>query len=191
MDHSAFDAAARSLGGEVTRRRAMRSLGAAVAGLGITALLGIESTEARRKRGGRKKKRGKGNPIPQAVCPTGQQVGVVSVPANGTAVQTPMLIQGQRYRLRATGFWLSNQTHGQDAFADFEIANPGVSVTTFNGVRLGLSVNGGSADFWGAYNTNHVYERVFTGQGAALSLACSDAVFTDNSGSVQVEVRCA
>jgi hypothetical protein len=52
-------------------------------------------------------------------------------------------------------------------------------------------VNGGSADFWGAYNTNHVYERVFTGQGAALSLACSDAVFTDNSGSVQVEVRCA
>jgi hypothetical protein len=102
-----------------------------------------------------------------------------------------VLQHGQRYRLRAIGFWNSNQTHGQDAFADFELANPNVFVAAFNGVRLGLSVDGGSADFWGAYNPNHVYERVVIGKDAALSLRCSDVVFTDNTGQVQVEVRCA
>ena len=43
----------------------------------------------------------------------------------------------------------------------------------------------------GSYNTGHIYERVIMGQGAALSLRCSDKVFTDNSGSVLVEILCA
>jgi hypothetical protein len=106
-------------------------------------------------------------------------------------VSTPVLAQGQRYRLRASGFWSSNATHGQDAFADFEFANPAAVVTTFEGVRLGLSIDGGSADVWGSYSTGHVYEREVVGQGAALSLRCSDKVHTDNSGSVLVEVLCA
>jgi hypothetical protein len=194
MESSAFDRAVRSIGNDVSRRRLLRSFGAAFAGIGVTALLGAGSSDAARRKKGKRKSKSKKrnvNANPQAVCPVGQQVGTVNVPANGTSVFTPVLKQGQRYRLRATGFWLSNATHGQDAFADFELANPNASVTSFNGIRLGLAVDGGSADFWGTYNPNHTYERIVTGQGAAIQLRCSDAVFSDNSGQVQVQVLCA
>ena len=118
-------------------------------------------------------------------------IGAVSVPGSDSTVFTPVLRQGQRYRLRATGIWLSNPTHGQDAFADFLFADPTTFTTTFQGIRLGLSVGGGSPNGWGAYTTTHVYERTVTGQGAALSLRCNDVVHADNSGTVLVEVFCA
>ena len=198
MQESGFESITRDLGAVSTRRRIVRLLGGAAA-MGTIAAVGRgEVAEAKRK-GGKKggKKKGKrqeqGNTngqTPTAICQAGTQVGAVSVPGTGVTVTTPVLQQGQRYRLRASGFWSSNATHVQDAFADFAFADPTTPVTTFEGVRLGLSVDGGSADFWGSYNTGHVYEREVVGQGVALSLRCSDKVFTDNSGSVLVEVRC-
>ncbi len=149
----------------------------------LVAVAGHNVADAKKKK---KNKKQKGK-----TCTPGQSVGSVTVPATGSAVNTPVLVAGQNYRLRATGFWTSNATHGQDAFADFELANPTVSVTTFQGTRLGLAVNGGTIDGWGSYNTNHVYERTLAGQGTAVSLAMSDVVFTDNSGSVTVDIFCA
>jgi hypothetical protein len=70
-------------------------------------------------------------------------------------------------------------------------ADPTKVVTTFQGVRLGLSVDGGSADVWGSYTTSHVYEHEVIGQGRAVALRMTDVVFTDNSASVLVEVLCA
>jgi rhodanese-related sulfurtransferase len=70
-------------------------------------------------------------------------------------------------------------------------ADPTKVVTTFQGVRLGLSVDGGSADVWGSYTTSHVYEHEVIGQGRTLALRMTDVVFTDNSASVLVEVLCA
>ena len=159
--------------------------------MGAVAVVGRgEAAEAKRK--GKKKGKGKGKGKgQQAICQPGTQIGAVSVPATGVGVNTPVLAAGQRYRLRASGFWASNATNGQDAFADFPFADPTKFTTTFEGVRLGLSVNGGSPDQWGSYNTGHVYEQVVVGQGAALSLRCSDKVHTDNSGSVLVEILCA
>ena len=58
-------------------------------------------------------------------------------------------------------------------------------------MRLGLSVDGGSADVWGSYTIGHVYEREVVGQGRALSLRMTDVIHADNSGSVLVEVLCA
>ncbi len=79
-----------------------------------------ESAEAKRngrKKRGRRKKQGTpngqtpGGQTPQS-CQPGKQVGAVSVPATGAAVSTPILAQGQRYRLRASGFWNTNATDG-------------------------------------------------------------------------------
>ena len=169
-----------------TRRGVLRFAGGAAA-IAALAAMGEITVDAKR----RGKGKGKGKKKQQVVCQPGQSIGSVSVPATGTMVSTPILIAGQRYRLRASGFWSSNATHGQDAFADFAFATPATPVTTFQGVRLGLEVDGGSPDFWGSYSTGHVYEREIVGQGRAVTLRCSDVVFTDNSGTVLVDVFCA
>ncbi len=145
-----------------------------------------ESAEAKRK--GRKRGKGRGQ---QAVCQPGTQVGAVSVPATGATVNTPVLVAGQRYRLRASGFWNTNATDGNDAVAAFPFANPNAPVLTTGGVRVGLAVDGGSPDLWGSYSTTHLYEREIIGQGAALSLRYTDPIVTDNSGSLLVDVFCA
>ena len=192
MQAPVFDAIARDMGEGSTRRNFVRLLGGAAAMGAVAVVSRGESVEAKRKRNKKNRKRKKnGNQQTPQTCQVGTQVGAVSVPATGTTVNTPVLTQGQRYRLRASGFWNSNATHGQDAFADFEVATPTTFVTTFQGVRLGLAVDGGSADVWGSYTTSHVYEQVVVGQGRALALGMTDLVFTDNSGSVLVEVLCA
>ena len=188
MKAPVFDGIARDMGEASSRRTFVRLVGGVAAMGAIAAVSRGESAEAkkgRKKRGKRKKQ------TPGQTCQSGTQVGAVSVPATGVAVNTPVLTQGQRYRLRASGFWSSNATHGQDAFADFEFADPTKVVTTFQGVRLGLSVDGGSADVWGTYTTGHVYEREVIGQGKALSLRYTDPIVTDNSGSLLVDDFCA
>lgn len=187
MSEHSFDQVTQDQVAVSTRRGILRFVGGAAALGSIVAIGGGQSVEAKKKGKGKKKKTKK-QPV---ICQPGQTVGSVSVPATGTVVSTPVLAAGQRYRLRASGFWSSNATHGQDAFADFALATPAVPVTTFQGVRLGLEVDGGSADFWGSYSTGHVYEREIVGQGRAITLRCSDAVFTDNSGTVLVDVFCA
>lgn len=182
MDPLRFDGLATKVGEISTRRNVVKWLGG-IGAASLIAVAGHSSADAKKKKKGKKQK-GK-------VCAPGTSIGSVNVPANGTAVNTPVLNAGQNYRLRATGFWTSNATHGQDAFADFELANPAKVVTTFQGTRLGLSVNGGNIDGWGSYNTNHVYERIQAGQGTSVALAMSDVVFTDNSGSVTVDIFCA
>jgi hypothetical protein len=172
-----------SLNSRPSRRDVLRGL--VGTGLGLAALRLPEAIEARKKR----KKRKKGNK--GQTCQPGTSIGTVSVPASGAMASSPALVQGQRYRLRATGFWNTNATHGNDAFASFPINNPGAPVTVFQGVRLGLSVDGGSPDQWGSYNITHNYEREIVGQGAPLSLRYTDPATSDNSGSLTVNIVCA
>jgi len=181
VDSQRFDALTTKVGEISSRRQVLKVLGG-IGAASLVAVAGHNVADAKRKKN--KKQKAK-------TCPPGKSIGSVTVPANGTAVNTPVLTAGQNFRLRATGFWTSNATHGEDAFADFELANPTAVVTTFQGVRLGLTVNGGGVDGWGSYNTNHVYERTVAGQGTSVALAMGDVVFTDNSGSVTVDVFCA
>ena len=193
-----------------TRSSRRQTLALAVAGVagGLAAQVGLIPTAAKKKKkiticfnGQTQKvaKKGFASKFPGATkgacatCPPGSSVGAVSVPATGGTVSTPVLASGQKYRLRATGFWITNATHGNDATADFLLANPADLanvVKIFNGVRLGLSVDGGSPDVWGEYNVAHTYEREVTGTGAALTLKYTDPITTDNSGSLSVEVFC-
>ena len=124
MPSPVIDGIARDLGAVTTRRSMVRLLGGAAAMSAVAVIARGEAAEAKRKgrkNGKRKKQKTQQN---QQTCTPGSQVGAVSVPGTGASVSTPVLAQGQRYRLRASGFWSSNATHGQDAFADFEFANP-------------------------------------------------------------------
>ena len=180
MKAPVFDGISRDLGQVSTRRSIFRLFGSAAA-VGTVAVVGRGEADAKRKKPKKKKK----------TCKPGTSQGSVSVPATGATVTTPVLKQGQRYRLRASGFWSTNVAYGNDAFAAFPLANPNAPETTYQGVRLGLSVDGGSPDLWGSYTTSHIYEREVVGQGAALSLRYTDPVPADNSGSLLVEVFCA
>jgi hypothetical protein len=186
MNSTRIDDLIAALSATVSRRAAVRAIGATTA-IALAAIAGRDGVAKTNKN--KKKKRKKRTASP-GVCPSGTLVGTVAVPANGTSVTTVPLNQGQRYRLRATGFWSTNAEFGNDAYAAFKLTAPGTPTTVFQGTRLGLSVAGGSPDLWGSYNSNHVYEREVTGQGAALSLRFTDPVTSDNAGTLTVDVIC-
>lgn len=182
MDKTTFDRMTRTRGTGATRRGVLgglaASLGAAVAG--APAVAGALEAERRKK----KRKKAK-------VCRRGQQVASVQVPASGATALSPVLRRGQRYRLRAVGAWTTNAQFGNDAFAAFPFANPNAPETVFQGVRLGLAVDGGSPDQWGSYNPNHIYERQVVGRGTRLSFRFTDPAPADNSGTLTVDILCA
>jgi hypothetical protein len=95
---------------------------------------------------------------------------------------------GRCYRLSAVGFWSTHLTYGQDAVAAFPKNNHNAPEFEYQGVRLGLSLDGGSPDEWGRYNPSHIYERRLVGEGVGLFLRNTDPVTADNSGSLFVEV---
>lgn len=184
MDITRCNALVASVAGGASRRHLVQMLAGSAVG-GLATAVGITSADAKKKK--RKKK-------PKTVtetCPDGTLVASVIVPATGTAVSTPILKSGQRYRLRAVGFWSTNATFGNDAFAAFKYAQPDEIGETSGGVRLGLSLNGGSPNQWGEYNRDHIYVRQVTGDGAALTLEFSDENHDDNAGSLIVDVFCA
>jgi hypothetical protein len=174
-----------SLNGRPSRRDVIRGL--LGTGLGLAALRLPEAVEAKKRKKRKKRKNGGTG----QTCEPGTSIGSVRVPATGADVRSPVLDQGQRYRMRATGFWYTNPTYGADAFASFPLVNPSAPVTTYQGVRVGLSVDGGSPDEWGNYNITHNYEREVVGQGKTLTLKYTDPVTTDNSGSLIVDFVCA
>lgn len=188
MDLSRFGGLVASLETTSPRRQIVKFL-AGGAATGLVGLTMVNAADAKKK--GKKKKNKKKQPLPQGTqCPTGSRIGTVSVPATGATVTTPVLINGQRYRLRATGFWSTNAVYGNDAFAAFKFATPQVPEKEFQGVRLGLSVDGGSPEQWGTYNPDHTYEMDVTGRGAPISLRFTDPITTDNSGSLVVDITC-
>lgn len=186
MDSTRFKSLSDALTGQLSRRQAVQWL--AVGGASaVLVRTGLQDSAAKK---GRKGKKGKGKTQTPARCTPGSSIGSVNVPASGATVTTPVLTAGQRYRLRASGFWVTNAQYGNDAFAAFPFSNPNAPELTFNNVRLGLSVDGGSPDQWGSYNAGHIYEREVTGTGAALSLKFTDPATNDNSGSLTVEIFC-
>jgi hypothetical protein len=154
----------------------MRLLGGAVAlaAAGRFASAGAAKDDAPRKKDKR--------------CGSPKLIDTIWVPAIGPGVLTPTFRKGRRYRLRAVGFWTTNKTHGQDAFAAFPFSNHNAPVLSYQGTRLGLGIDNDGPDQWGAYNPNHVYERYLVGSGVGYVIYNTDPDKSDNSGSVFVEV---
>lgn len=190
MDFSRFESLAATLDNTSPRRQIAKLL-AGGAATGLVGMTMVSTADAKKKKRKNKKNK-KQKPLPPGTqCPTGSRIGTVSVPATGATVTSPVLINGQRYRLRATGSWSTNAQHGNDAFAAFLLTTPQTPIKEFQGVRLGLSVDGGSPEQWGVYNPDHIYEMDVTGRGAPVTLRYTDPIPSDNSGTLVVDITCA
>src|SRR5690349_5484601 len=111
------------VGENSSRRRVLKWLGVVVTG-GLVAIGGHDVTRAKKGKKRHKKPQPQPQPQPQPTCAPGTLAGSVNVPALGPAVNTPVLTKSQRYRLRATGFGLTDEAIGNDAFAAFRINDP-------------------------------------------------------------------
>jgi hypothetical protein len=196
-DETAIDEAALAAAGGANRRTVLRGLAAtllATAGGGIAA-----STMAKQGgKKGRKKKKHKGQqkpptqtpPLPKT-CVTGEVIGRVSVPADGSTVKTPVLLDNVDYVLRPSGFWGATNELLQDAFAAFTFADPQSPKLNIDGVRTGLLLDGELPDIWGPYQSNHSYALVVIGKGKPIAFRMLDSNYAGNSGVVHVDITCA
>lgn len=159
--------------------------------MGLAALGAVSMNRLAQEGAGarRRKKKTKKN-TDTTVCAPGKTFATVAVPANGRTANSPALTKGQRYLLRASGFWSTNALYGNDACAAFPFANPNAPEFTYHNLRLGLLVNSIPPGAWGNYNTQHVYEQLITGDGLALAFRNLDPVPEDNSGSITVTIEC-
>ena len=189
MKAPVFDTIARDLGTVSTRRSFVRLLGGAAAMGAVVAVAQADPADAKRRRKRNKKKARPRRPRRRSARRHAGWRGECA--GHRGEGQHPVLVAGQRYRLRASGFWNTNATDGNDAVAAFAFATPNAPVTVAGGVRVGLAVDDGSPDLWGSYTTTHLYEMTVTGQGKALSLHYVDPITADNSGSLLVDVFCA
>ena len=201
-----IDQVARSLAVGPSRRTMVRGLATgliAVTGGGIAS-----DTLARKRRKNKKnKKRGKKTPEsqpipipdpgPRSACSEVTSIAFISVPSNGTVVETPILENGQIYHLRAEGWWAQGGEYANDAYARYRYHAKNEYNLSENGVRLGISVNGHSPDLWGHsadpaenYNLAHEYTMALVGKGAPVTLRVQDSNYNDNGRDLYVEVFC-
>lgn len=174
--------------GSLDRRAATRGLVASLLALAGGGAAVAEAKKKKRKK--RKKRSGNAQGKSRQTCRPGSRVAFLSVPSDGTEIITPALARGQRYTLRASGFWSTNGDYFNDAAAAFHAADPRDVHLFHNGVRLGLSVDGDSPDLWGQYSFSHEYTTSVTGQGRGLALRMQDSVYTDNARLLNLEVVC-
>lgn len=196
-DETAIDQVALAAAGGASRRTVLRGLAAtllATAGGGI-AVTAQAKTKGGKK--GRKKKQNKGHQTPPTQTPTpktctpGEFIARVSVMADGSTVNTPVLLDDVDYVLRPSGFWNTGNGLVQDAFAAFTFADPQSPKLFINGVRTGLLMNNELPDIWGQYKQNHSYGLVVIGKGKPIGFRMLDTDYIGNDGVVHVDVTCA
>ncbi len=135
--------------------------------------------------------------IPRNQVPPGykfiDQVDVQS--ENGIGVTTTAILEnGKQYELRASGtFDYSSDIYDEADAEWFEKAGGWIKGET--GVYadktnvIDVSVNGDPVnDDWGDYNPTHEYTMDYTGTGSTLHLFIYDTNYTDNSGSIHVDI---
>lgn len=185
---------------QTSRRSVLHLLGitATAATVGSLGALGVdEPAEARRRKRHKRRKHKKNRGQQAAVtCPAGQVVAQIHVGGNGTIIETPALIQGQRYRVQASGSASLSSLYGFDAEYIFANTNPSQGTDVDSGIDAGLSIDDPTVDNdkspkWGAYNPNHTYETTYIGTGKPARLRMHDGDYTDNSGSILVTFFCA
>lgn len=117
----------------------------------------------------------------------------IAVPVDGSSVvsATPLL-SGVTYKIRASGRFTIGPAPFGDAEYFFDTLN-NLLGDTCPGVDIGLGINDPVIDsnklpLWGAFNPANEYTIDFIGLGAPIGLNYHDCVYTDNSGSLTVEV---
>lgn len=198
---SAIDEVAMAAANGASRRALLRGLAATVlatAGGGLAATTLAAKKRGQKRRKARKKpQKNQGQPkLPTptptpTTCTPGEFIARVSVPADGSTVQTPVLLEHVAYVLKPSGFWGTTDHLLQDAFAAFTFADPFRPKLFIDGVRTGLLLDGELPDIWGPYQPNHGYGLVVIGKGRRISFRMLDSDYTGNHGVVHVDVICA
>jgi hypothetical protein len=193
-----IDDVALAAAGGASRRTVLRGLAAtllATAGGGIAANTQAKKTGGKKKRKNKKKHKGQQKPPTQTptpqTCVPGEFIARVSVPADGSTVNTPVLLDNVDYVLRPSGFWGTTNDLLQDAFAAFTFADPQSPRLNIDGVRTGLLLDGELPDIWGPYKPNHSYGLVVIGKGKPIGFRMLDSNYTGNNGVVHVDITCA
>jgi hypothetical protein len=171
----------------------MRGLAAALAATAGGGIASNALAKKKRKKKG-KKPTPKPNPGPQSACSEVTTITFLSVPADGSIVETPILKKGQIYHLRADGWWGTDGEYAIDAYARFRWPAPSEHTLHHGGVRVGLSVNGNSPDLWGntpdSYDQSHRYTMALVGKGAPATLRMIDSDYSNNHRLLTVELVC-
>ncbi len=140
------------------------------------------------------------------LCPPGNVIETIEVPCSGaTVLSTTSLDIGVTYQLRAKGVctigFVRPYKDDVDAEYAFEPSDPtNLSLTRDrcpgqSNIQLGIGiddskVDGAKTPSWGAYSPAHEYTIDFAGKGAPISLNFHDCVYSDNKGSMTVEILC-
>lgn len=117
----------------------------------------------------------------------------LSVPATGgTVTSTTTLVNGQLYRLEASGTFSA----GASITADAEYSSGPPSYVwqdtvegyeTYGEGLLELKVNGNFVE-WGSFNPNHVYTLDMVGTGNPVVFSIYDIYYPNNSGSLTARI---
>jgi hypothetical protein len=124
-------------------------------------------------------------------APSWQVIDTLTVPAMGQVVVSNVTLQnGVTYRLQVSGTFT---IHDSGTLADAEYADFAVLYDEIAGVDLGLAVDDPSVDAekipdWGSFQRDHVYLMEWMGRGATIDAQIHDANYTNNSGSLTLEI---
>ena len=119
-------------------------------------------------------------------------VEVLSVPASGAVAVSDLVLEaGVGYRLRASGTCMV--TFNMVADAEYFGFNMGLPMDVAVNIDLGLAVNDMDIDIvrtprWGTYNPEHKYEIAWPGVGGPIVAQLHDGRYSDNSGSLTLEI---
>jgi len=110
---------------------------------------------------------------------------------NGVTFSSQALISGQAYEIIVSGTFTYNPALDW-ADAEYYLKNGDVVKGDTEGsvpYVLDLSINGYSTNTdWGNYQSSHVYTKQWTGTGNPLSFSIFDSDWSDNKGSLTVEI---
>ncbi len=111
---------------------------------------------------------------------------------SSTGTDTPVLVDGKTYLVKATGTFDAGDSITADAqYSDRAPAGPWTDLVqayeSYGPELLDLQMNGSSYD-WGMYNSAHAYWLSFISNGTAANFKINDVYYPNNTGSLNVEV---
>ena len=111
----------------------------------------------------------------------------------GVVTSTTVLLPTVMYELHAKGECTMDDQSGSKGDAEYIGYNIQSPVDTIAGVDEGIAVNATTVGatkqpHWGSYTSTHDYTVPWTGSGAAITLQYFDANYSNNDGSIPVEI---
>jgi hypothetical protein len=120
-------------------------------------------------------------------------LATLTIPTTGAAVVSPFpLTAAVNYRIRAFGTFVINPAMGWDCDAEF-YGFPSNTMDVAGSVDVGIAIDDVDVDStrtprWGTYAASHVYEVTIEGKGSTISINFHDLDYSNNSGTLTVEI---